>query len=57
MSPKHLLLLGGYGNTGLPLARLLLAHSNCSITLAGRSLEKARQAEELFESLLSESFS
>lgn len=46
MSPKHLLLLGGYGNTGLPLARLLLAHSDCSITLAGRSLEKARQAAE-----------
>jgi saccharopine dehydrogenase (NAD+, L-lysine-forming) len=46
MSCKHLLLLGGYGNTGFPLARLLLAHSDCSLTLAGRSLDKARQAVE-----------
>lgn len=46
MSCKHLLILGGYGNTGFPLARLLLAHTNCSLTLAGRSLEKARQAAE-----------
>ena len=46
MTRKHLFLLGGYGNTGLPLARLLLAHTDCSLTLAGRNLEKARQTAE-----------
>lgn len=46
MPSKHLLILGGYGNTGFPLARLLLAHSDCRLTLAGRNLAKARQAAE-----------
>lgn len=44
MSFPHLLILGGYGNTGLSIARLLLAHTNAVITLAGRNLEKAQQA-------------
>ncbi|MBK8984483.1 MAG: saccharopine dehydrogenase NADP-binding domain-containing protein [Chloroflexi bacterium] len=46
MTPKHLFLLGGYGNTGFPLARLLLAHTDCTLTLAGRNLAKAQQAAQ-----------
>jgi short subunit dehydrogenase-like uncharacterized protein len=45
---QTILILGGYGNTGKPLARLLLQESNASLVLAGRNLDKARgQAEEL----------
>jgi len=44
MTPKTILILGGYGSTGLPLARLLLTHSDASIVLAGRNPEKAQQA-------------
>lgn len=42
MNPKHILILGGYGNTGLPIAKYLLSHTDACITLAGRSLERAR---------------
>ena len=38
------MILGGYGNTGLPLARLLLEHTPENIFIAGRSLEKGRSA-------------
>ncbi|MBL8232223.1 MAG: saccharopine dehydrogenase NADP-binding domain-containing protein [Bryobacterales bacterium] len=44
MTAKRILILGGYGSTGLPLARLLLSNTDVSIVLAGRSLEKARRA-------------
>jgi hypothetical protein len=44
MSRKRLLILGGYGNTGLPLAKLLLKHSDARLIVAGRSLEKAEAA-------------
>ena len=50
MKTKHILILGGYGSTGLPLARLLLSQPNISIRLAGRSIEKARQAAALLNS-------
>ncbi|MFC2063610.1 saccharopine dehydrogenase family protein [Chloroflexota bacterium] len=50
MKTKHILILGGYGSTGLPLARLLLSQPNISIRLAGRSIEKARQAATLLNS-------
>jgi len=42
MEPKHILILGGYGTTGLLLARLLLSETNAHVVLAGRTLEKAQ---------------
>lgn len=48
MDHKKIIILGGYGNTGKPLARLLLQESETYLVLAGRNLEKAEQlAEEL----------
>jgi saccharopine dehydrogenase-like NADP-dependent oxidoreductase len=44
MDQPALLILGGYGNTGYPLARLLMQESQVSLVLAGRSLEKAQAA-------------
>ncbi len=41
---KKIIILGGYGNAGSPIAHLLLQETNSTITLAGRSLEKASQA-------------
>lgn len=41
MGNKTILILGGYGNTGRPLARLLLHETSSQLVLAGRSLEKA----------------
>jgi saccharopine dehydrogenase (NAD+, L-lysine-forming) len=41
MNPKTLLILGGYGHTGRPLARLLLQETDVQLVLAGRSQEKA----------------
>jgi saccharopine dehydrogenase (NAD+, L-lysine-forming) len=43
MSKKRILLLGGYGNTGQPLAKYLLQETEARLVIAGRSLEKARQ--------------
>ena len=42
MKSKTILILGGYGNTGRPLARLLLQESDAQLVLAGRNLEKAK---------------
>jgi short subunit dehydrogenase-like uncharacterized protein len=48
MENKTILILGGYGNTGRPLARLLLQESAARLVLAGRNLDKAQGlAEEL----------
>ena len=45
---SRILILGGYGYTGKPLARHLLEQSDAEIVLAGRSLEKAHsRADEL----------
>jgi saccharopine dehydrogenase-like NADP-dependent oxidoreductase len=38
---KNILILGGYGNTGRPLARLLLQESNAQLVIGGRNAEKA----------------
>lgn len=46
MNPKHFLILGGYGSTGLPIAHHLLSQTDACITLAGRNPEKARRAAE-----------
>jgi saccharopine dehydrogenase-like NADP-dependent oxidoreductase len=42
VKPITILILGGYGNTGRPLARLLLQESNAHLVLSGRNLDKAR---------------
>jgi saccharopine dehydrogenase-like NADP-dependent oxidoreductase len=48
MDAQTILLLGGYGNTGRPLARLLLQETPAHLVIAGRDGEKAaRAAEEL----------
>jgi hypothetical protein len=48
MNPKKILLLGGYGNTGRPLARLILQETQANLVLAGRNSEKAQaSAREL----------
>jgi hypothetical protein len=41
MEKKTIMILGGYGNTGLPIARLLLTYSSTDIVIAGRNLNKA----------------
>lgn len=43
MDYQKIMILGGYGNTGKPLARLLLQESGTHLVLAGRNLEKAAQ--------------
>lgn len=43
---KKLLLLGGYGSTGWPLARLLLRNSDVRLVIAGRDIEKAATAAD-----------
>lgn len=42
MKHKTILILGGYGNTGRLLARLLLQETDAQLVLAGRNLEKAK---------------
>ncbi|MGQ0711268.1 MAG: saccharopine dehydrogenase family protein [Rhodoferax sp.] len=41
-SGRTVLVLGGYGAVGGTIARVLLQRSDCSILVAGRSLERAR---------------
>ena len=48
MQNNSILILGGYGNTGKPLARLLLQETDAQLVLAGRNIGKAQQlADEL----------
>ena len=54
MSSKTFLILGGYGNTGRPLAKLLLQETDAQLILAGRSLEKAESAATEFNSMVSD---
>jgi saccharopine dehydrogenase (NAD+, L-lysine-forming) len=42
MQQKTILILGGYGNTGRALARLLLQESNALLVIAGRNIDKAQ---------------
>ncbi|MBK9441703.1 MAG: saccharopine dehydrogenase NADP-binding domain-containing protein [Comamonadaceae bacterium] len=44
MSQHRLLILGGYGNAGLAIARLLAAVGDLRITLAGRGIRRALDA-------------
>ena len=41
---KRILILGGYGATGVCLSRLLLEHTDAHITIAGRNIEKTEKA-------------
>jgi len=43
---KTIVILGGYGNTGREVARLLLEHTDVRIVLAGRNGERAAQAAD-----------
>jgi hypothetical protein len=40
---QSILILGGYGMAGLPIARLLLGHTSTRLIVAGRRLEKAAE--------------
>ncbi|MBI3911479.1 MAG: saccharopine dehydrogenase NADP-binding domain-containing protein [Armatimonadetes bacterium] len=51
MSPKTILILGGYGGTGLPIARLLLQETEVRLILAGRHTERADTAAAQLNSL------
>jgi hypothetical protein len=42
MKGRTILILGGYGNTGQPLARLLMEETDAHLVLAGRSLDRAQ---------------
>lgn len=51
MNKKRLLILGGYGNTGLLLSRLLVQETDAQLVLGGRRIERAKSAAlELNES-------
>lgn len=51
MDIKTFLILGGYGNVGRVLTRLLLQETNVRLVLAGRNLEKAKAAADQFNNL------
>jgi hypothetical protein len=44
MKQNTVLILGGYGNAGLEIARLLASQSRCRMILAGRNGDRARNA-------------
>ena len=46
MTSKSILILGGYGNAGLVIARLLVSQTKVGIILAGRNGERAQVAAE-----------
>jgi hypothetical protein len=43
---RRVLILGGYGNTGFLIARLLLQETDALLILAGRSIDKAKRAAD-----------
>ena len=51
MDIKTFLILGGYGNVGRVLTRLLLQETNVRLVLAGRNFEKAKAAADQFNNL------
>jgi len=46
MKPKSILILGGYGNAGLVIARILVSQKSVGIVLAGRNGERAQRVAE-----------
>lgn len=53
MPDFKILILGGYGQTGLALTRLLIQETTVSIVLAGRDITKAKLAAEALNNQLS----
>ncbi len=51
MVGKTFLILGGYGNTGVVLSRLLLQETNLRLLLAGRNFERAKETADRLNSL------
>lgn len=49
MHPTRILLLGGYGNFGKRLGRLILQLANVQLIIAGRSIEKAEALKKHWE--------
>ncbi len=47
MDNPSALIIGGYGNAGLSIARLLLSETPIQLVLGGRNLDKAQQAAEI----------
>lgn len=43
MTYRRILILGGYGNTGLPIAKHLLAESSAELLIAGRRIDRAQE--------------
>jgi hypothetical protein len=54
MTNKIILILGGYGNTGQLLARLLLQETDVQLMLAGRNIGKAKVTASQLNSLIKE---
>ena len=48
MTTDNLLILGGTGNTGRLIARLLLQETDCRLVLAGRNQDKAQAVAQAF---------
>ena len=58
MTSKSILILGGYGNAGLNIARLLVSQTKVGIILAGRNGDRAqRTAEQLNAEFKTDCFS
>jgi saccharopine dehydrogenase (NAD+, L-lysine-forming) len=51
MDKKTLLILGGYGGVGKPLARLLLQETGANLMLAGRTIKKAKATAAQFNNI------
>lgn len=51
MAEKTILLLGGYGHTGVCLAELILKETDVRLIVAGRSADKSREASARWNSL------
>ena len=51
MGSKTFLILGGYGNVGRLLARLLLQETDVRLVLAGRAIKQAEAVAAQFNSL------
>lgn len=55
MQQKTILILGGYGNTGRALARLLLQESDAQLVIAGRNIDKAQGFSNELNKMVKES--
>jgi len=46
---KHILIIGGYGNFGSFIARVLARENNIQLILAGRDVKKAKALADIIE--------